>query len=128
MQPTAPERGSRSVAALGGVVVVAVLAATSPARAAWEQIAAFLSLHGKPEPASASVLSEHETSTLDAMTPQDQAELLLERSINHYNGANDQIAARVGGWRGRVTLSGRLNNLFVTAINSDDLTVRVAGI
>src|SRR6185503_11316340 len=43
-------------------------------------------------------------------------------------GANGQIAARVGGWRGRITLGGRLNNLFVTAINSDDLTVRVAGI
>jgi hypothetical protein len=128
MQPTAPESGSRSLVAVGGVVVVAVLAATSPARAAWEQIAAFLSLHGKPEPASASVLSEHETSTLDAMPPQGQAELLLERSINHYSGANDQIAARVGRWGGRIVLNDRLNNLFVTAINSDDLRVRAAGI
>ena len=62
------------------------------------------------------------------MTPQSQAELLLERAINHYRGANEQIAARVDSWRGRITLDGRLNNLFITAINSDDLTVRVAGI
>jgi hypothetical protein len=128
MQPTAPERRSRSLVAVGGVVVVALLAATSPARAAWEHIATLLSLHGRPEPASANVLSEHETTTLDAMPPQGQAELLLERSINHYKGANDEIAARVGGWRGRVVLNDRLNNLFVTAINSDDLRVRAAGI
>lgn len=62
------------------------------------------------------------------MTPQGQAELLLERSINHFRGANEQIAARVKSWRGQITLNERLNNLFTTAINSDDLTVRVAGI
>jgi HEAT repeat protein len=62
------------------------------------------------------------------MPPQSQAELLLERSINHYRGANEQIAARVAAWRGRIELTPRLSNLFTTAINSDDLTVRVAGI
>jgi HEAT repeat protein len=62
------------------------------------------------------------------MSPQSQAELLLERSINHYAGANEQIAARVGRWRGRIALTSRLNNLFITAINSDDLRVRVAGV
>jgi hypothetical protein len=62
------------------------------------------------------------------MPPQGQAELLLERSINHYAGANDEIAARVGRWRGRIALNDRLNHLFVTAINSDDLRVRAAGI
>lgn len=79
-------------------------------------------------PASASVLSEHEIEALDGMSPQRQAELLLERSINHYRGANAEIAARAGRWRGRISLDARLNNLFVTAINSDDLAVRVAGI
>ena len=80
------------------------------------------------KPASANVLSEHEIEALSDMEPQSQAELLLERAINHYAGANEQIAARVDGWRGRIKLDDRLNNLFVTAINSDDLTVRAAGI
>jgi hypothetical protein len=62
------------------------------------------------------------------MPPQQQAELLLERSINHYRGANEQIAARVTKWRGRITIEGRLRELFTTAINSDDMTVRIAGI
>jgi hypothetical protein len=78
--------------------------------------------------ASASVLSEHEMDVLDAMTPQQQAELLLERSINHYRGANAQIEARVDAWRGKITLNDRLHNLFLTGINSDDLTVRAAAL
>jgi len=77
---------------------------------------------------SAAVLSEHEIELLDGMSPQNQAELLLERSINHFRGANEQIMARVDGWRGKITLGTRLTHLFTTAINSDDLTVRAVGI
>jgi HEAT repeat protein len=74
------------------------------------------------------VFSEHEREALDAMSPQSQAELLLERSINHFRGANEEIAARTARWRGRITLNAKLNGLFETAINSDDHQVRVAGI
>src|SRR5579864_7563708 len=98
-----------------------LLVGTGQARAAWHEIAQLLSLQGKPEPASANVLSEHEIEVLDQMTPQSQAELLLERSINHYRGANDQIAERVSGWRGKIKLDEKLRPLFTTAINSDDL-------
>lgn len=96
--------------------------------AAWEPIARVIGLRQPPVPASANVLSEHEIDILDTLSPQQQASLLLERSINHYRGANEQIAARVDAWRGRITLDDRLDHLFKTAINSDDLTVRVAGI
>jgi HEAT repeat protein len=77
---------------------------------------------------SATVLSEHEVEALDSMSAQSQAELLLERSINHFRGANEQIAARVKRWRGNIQLNSRLKNLFDTAINSDDLVVRTAGL
>jgi HEAT repeat protein len=77
---------------------------------------------------SATVLSEHEIEALDSMSAQSQAELLLERSINHFRGANEQISARVDRWRGNIQLNSRLNNLFTTAINSDDLVVRTAGL
>ncbi len=82
----------------------------------------------RSQPASASVLSEHHLEMLDAMEPQAQAEFLLERAINHYQGANEQIAARAARWRGKITLDKRLNGLFVTALNSDDLRVRAAAI
>jgi HEAT repeat protein len=65
---------------------------------------------------------------LDSASPQAQAELLLERSVNHYRGANEQIAGRLHGWLGHLAMQGRLNELFRTAINSNDLTVRVAAI
>jgi HEAT repeat protein len=83
---------------------------------------------GRSQPASASVLSEHHVEALDAMGPQAQAEFLLERAINHYRGANEQIAARAEAWRGNITLNKRLNGLFVTALNSDDVRVRAAAI
>jgi hypothetical protein len=105
-----------------------IAAGSGTLRAAWEPIVHFVRLEDPPRPASANVLSEHEMAALEEMPPQSQAELLLERSINHYRGANEQIAARAGTWRSRITLNQRLNNLFTTAINSDDLTVRVAGI
>jgi HEAT repeat protein len=96
--------------------------------AAWAPVARFIGLQDPPVPSSANVFSEHEIEALETMPPQSQAELLLERSINHYRGANEQIAQRVDGWAGQVKIEGRLNELFTTAINSDDLTVRVAGV
>ena len=110
-----------------GLTAILVVS-TGTAGAAWREFARFLSLEGPPEPASANVLSEHELETLDSLSAQGQAELLLERSINHYRGANEQIDARAPRWRGAIRLGDRLDNLFVTAINSDDLRVRAAGI
>ena len=115
-------------AVAAGILLGALFMSAGTARAAWQEIAQLLSLQGKPEPASANVLSEHEIEGLDQMTPQNQAQLLLERSINHYRGANDQIAERVERWRGRIKLDQKLNSLFMTALNSDDLRVRAAAI
>jgi hypothetical protein len=128
-EQTRPLLVSRApILAVGSIVIGILLLGTGTARAAWEQIAVFLSLRGKPEPVSANVLSEHELENLDAMSPQQQATLLLERSINHFRGANEQIEFRVDRWRGKITLDERLNGLFTTALNSDDLRVRAAAI
>jgi HEAT repeat protein len=112
----------------GAFMLGGMAAGAGSLRAAWEPLARVVGLTQRPVAASASVLSEHEIEALDGMPPQQQAELLLERSINHYRGANEEIAARVTKWRGRITVENRLRELFITAINSDDLTVRVAGI
>lgn len=78
--------------------------------------------------ASANVLSEHHTDVLDSMSAQAQAEFLLERAINRYKGASEQIVARTEQWRGKIALNQRLNGLFMTGLNSDDLSVRAAAI
>ena len=121
-------RGRATAVAVSVAAAAIVLATSGTARGAWQEIAHFLSLLGDPEPASANVLSEHEMEMLDQMTPQHQAELLLERSINHYRGANEQIAARVDSWNGQIEMEGRLDQLFRIALNSGDLRVRAAAI
>jgi hypothetical protein len=123
-----PGRRRATVLAVTTGLTAILVVSTGTAGAAWRELARFLSLEGPPEPASANVLSEHELETLDSLSAQGQAELLLERSINHYRGANEQIDARAPRWRGAIRLGDRLDNLFVTAINSDDLRVRAAGI
>jgi HEAT repeat protein len=82
----------------------------------------------RPQPTSAGVLSEHHLEVLDSMTAQAQAEFLIERAINRYQGSNAQILARAGDWRGKIELNERLNGLFMIALNSDDLVVRASAI
>src|SRR5664279_3899843 len=127
-ETASPRRWLVIAAVVSGMLAGALFMGTGTARAAWQEIAQLLSLQGKPEPASAKVLSEHEIEVLDQMTPQSQAQLLLGRSINHYRGANEQIAERVSRWRGKIKLDQQLNSLFMTALNSDDLRVRAAAI
>jgi hypothetical protein len=128
-QSIAPQSGSwRILFAVAVGIVLAGFFATGNARAAFDQIARFLTLQGKPEPASPAVLSEHEIENLDHETPQKQAEILLERAVNHYEGANDQIAVRVEGWWGKLKFTPQFNSLITTALNSSDLRVRAAGI
>jgi HEAT repeat protein len=117
-----------ALTAIAGVIVASLLVATVDARATWVQLAQLLSLQGKPEPASANVLSEHHLETLESMPAQAQAEFLLERSINHYAGANREIDARLPAWRGKLEPGTRFESLFRMAINSDDLRVRAAAI
>ena len=111
-----PRAGSlRILFAVAAGILLAVFFATGNDRAALEHVTSFISLPGKPEPASPAVLSEHEIEGLDRKSPQQQAELLLERTVNHYEGANDQIATRLAGWWGKLKLTPRFNSLITTA-------------
>jgi HEAT repeats len=124
-----PQSGSwRILFAVAAGILLAAFFVTGNARATFEEITKFLTPQGKPEPASPAVLSEHEIENLDRQTPQQQAEVLLERAVNHYEGANDQIATRVEGWWGKLKFTPQFNALITTALNSNDLRVRAAGI
>jgi HEAT repeats len=130
LRPETPQIGIRFVAMLGLTAVIFLLAAAHPAsiRAAWAEIERIIQLKSAPLPASPARLSEHESETLDSMTPQKQAQLLLERAINHYDGAIELIDLRVGGWYGQLKLDPEFNGLLDAAINSNDLRVRAASI
>jgi HEAT repeat protein len=128
MEPTGPERNRTPLVWAGCITVVLLFAGSSSARGAWDEISRILSLQGKPKPASANVLSQHHLESLDTMPAQAQAEFLLERSMNHYEGANAEIEARLARWHGKIEPSDRFESLFRMAINSDDLRVRAAAI
>lgn len=96
--------------------------------AAWAQVERIVGLKGRPVPASRAVLSEHEIAEISALAPQQQAERLLERAVNHYDGAAGLIEERVDGWRGSITFSSGLGAILQTAFNSNDLRVRAAAV
>jgi hypothetical protein len=111
------------------VIAVSAVVLAEPARAAWEQIAMMIELRSDQPPLAASPaqFSEHLIERVDTLPPQQQAELLLQAAINHYAGAIDMIPARTESWRGKLSFK-RLNPLFATGINSNDLRVRAATI
>src|SRR5437762_143374 len=126
--PAGSLRSLRVLAVLVGILCALPFVFAGTVHATWDQIAQLLSIKGKPRPASPALLSEHEIEGLDRAGPQSQAELLLERAINHYDGASDQIAGRVDGWHGKLKMTPSLHSLFTTALNSNDLRVRAAAI
>ena len=86
-------------------------------------------LKSSPRAASAPKLSDHEIEALPSMSPQQQAQLLMERAINHYEGAIELIDRNVPSWYGQLDVAkGPLGGLLNTAINANDLNVRAASL
>jgi len=86
-------------------------------------------LKNAPLSASPAKLSDHEIEGLSAMAPQQQAQLLMERAINHYEGAIELIDKNVPSWYGQLNVEkGPLAGLLNTAINANDLRVRAASL
>src|ERR1700726_1513894 len=130
--PAATPRGAKrlvfviSVAAVMGLFAAAIPA---PIRAAWDEFALRMQLQqSEPPSASPAKLSDHEIEEIAALPIQQQAERLLERAINHYDGALELIGKSVDSWYGQLELQGQLSSLFTTALISNDLQVRGASL
>jgi hypothetical protein len=100
----------------------------APLEAAWVELARLIDLKSEPLSASPARLSDHVVAELDAKPPQKQAEVLVQRAANQYQGALEQIALRVGGWRGHINLTPEFTGMLTVAQNSNDLRVRAAAI
>ncbi len=87
-------------------------------------LGALLQLAGPPVAASAGAISEHDREELDHMSPQDQATRLLEKAVNHYSGAGEEISKRLDSWSGKIQSTPDLEKLTDTAYFSSDLRVR----
>jgi HEAT repeat protein len=116
----------RLFAILGFGLAIAIFAGTNPATT---KAARGTQLKSSPLPASAPKLSDHEIEALPSMTAQQQAQLLMERAINHYEGAIELIDKSVPSWYGQLEVEkGPLASLLNTAINANDLSVRAASL
>src|ERR1700719_235982 len=94
-----PQRGVRLFALPCFGLAIAIFAGTNPATI---KAAPAAQLKSNPLPASAPKLSDHEIEALPSMSPQQQAQLLMERAINHYEGAIELIDKNVPSWYGRL--------------------------
>src|SRR6267378_1772761 len=131
IRPETPTIGKSRLVFLVIVFALAFFAAVNPApiKAAWAEFERIILLKSNPLPASPAKLSGHETEGLSAMAPQQQAQLLMERAINHYQGAIELIDNSVPSWYGRLDVQkGPLAGLLYTAINANDLRVRAASL
>jgi hypothetical protein len=131
IRPANPGLGKRFfvVLAIGFTFLVLAAANPAPIKAAWAEFERIIQLKSDPLPASPAKLSGHEIEGLSSMAPQQQAELLMERAINHYEGAIELIEKNIPGWYGQLEVQkGPLANLLNTAINANDLRVRAASL
>jgi HEAT repeat protein len=79
-------------------------------------------------PAPISEARKAEYAELSRLSPQKQAERLLERAIQHQEEPLRLISQYVEGWRGRLQETDLLFDLVLTALKSDDLSVRTAAL
>src|SRR6202047_5342011 len=128
---TAPRGAKRLmfVVSVASVMVLFADAIPAPIRAAWDEFALRIQLQqSEPQSASPAKLSDHEIEEIAALPAQQQAERLLERAVNHCEGALELIGKSVDSWYGQLELQGQLSSLLTTALNSNDLQVRGASL
>jgi hypothetical protein len=129
---TVEPRGAKSVMAVLSVAIVLVFIAAAipaPIRAAWDDFSIRMQLaQSEPQSASPAKLSDHEIEEIANLPAQQQAERLLERAVNHYDGALELIGKSVDKWFGQLEIQGQLASLLTTALNSNDLHVRAAAL
>jgi HEAT repeats len=125
----------RLVVVFGLAILLVFFAAALPApiRAAWDEFELAVELNSgqsksEPQPASPAKLSGHEIEEIASLPAQQQAERLLERAINHYDGALELVTKDVDNWYGQLQLQGQISSLLTTALNSNDLRVRAAAL
>ncbi len=94
------------------------------AHAAWDRFADLFAMRDEiappPEP--------KDSSQLDRLKPQTQAETLLQQAVGHSDAAVDEIASRVDRWQGKLKWNSQIATLTTAALNSSDMRVRESGI
>ena len=129
MSAPVPTRRTHSfrpaIAVALGVILAVLFGNVGSAHASWKNLAGIFVSAAASSPLPPAVTDPR---ALDRMAPQQQAETLLELAVGNSDGALEQISLRLGGWRGKITWTSQFATLAASALNSNDLRVREAGI
>ncbi|HEY4902244.1 MAG TPA: HEAT repeat domain-containing protein [Candidatus Sulfotelmatobacter sp.] len=123
-------KATLAAAIVAAVFIWVLVGNVDSARAAWDRLGdLFAPAQNSGKSAGVSSLaSAKNINQLNRLKPQKQAENLLELAIGNSGGANQEIAHRVDGWRGKLNLDSQLGTLTTAALNSNDLRVRQSGL
>jgi len=123
-----PGTPARLAVLLGIALLFLVYCALRPGgvRAQVEEIERLLGRKNDAAPTAPPKNPRRAQGTVDAMTPQAQAELLLDEAVHNEEGALEDLNARLDGWRGYLQMTPRLSQEMVPALNASDLQVRAA--
>ena len=94
----------------------------------WESVAPVQAASLSSSPARISAVKNPDHEELSRLSPQQQAEHLLDRAIHHHEESLELIPQYVDSWRGHLQESNRLFDLVLAALKSDDLSVRAAAV
>jgi len=131
---TASQPGNRGAVRHVALLVLAisllgfVVVCPQVVRAAMDEVASILGGKSDAAPAVAAKVPRRAQGPLDAMTPQAQAELLLDETIHNEQGALEDLNARAAGWREYVQMTPKLDQELGSALNADDMEVRAAAL
>ena len=107
----------------------AITLAPGTVRAAWARLAGFIIVGEQPVPAAPAADYEMLPATsLSGLTGQQQAELLMNATINRDARAATLVTERAQNWRGRLKLTPELSGTLQTALNEHDLRTRAAAL
>ena len=115
------------IASCAALVLLIALAPGS-VRAAWARLAGFITVGGEPVPAAPASDFDLPAAKLSGLSGQQQAELLMNATINRDSRAAALVTERAQTWRGRLKLTPELTGTLQTALNDHDLNARAAAL
>ncbi len=116
-----------SASVIGALIVFAVIQ-PGTVRAAWARIAIIMRLDRDVSAVALNDLPAGFVEEIDSLPAQQQAEALMQRSIDHSPAAALLVPRYSKAWLGKVSLTPELTGVLGTALNEDDLRVRAAAL
>ncbi len=111
-----------------GALLLLITFAPGSVRAAWARLTGFINVGDEPVPEAPSASFDLPAAGLSGLTGQQQAELLMDATINRDARAALLVTERAQHWRGRLKLTPELTGTLQTALNEHDLRARAAAL